>query len=211
LRRGLSLPLVKRLYHGICGRNKGVRRCIYNTCQPRPGARLKKTETPVPARDAELPVWGSRSIDEDRLPPTAWRLVGPVNAACPAAGPRLPRQQLCARLLDATTTRRRSLCVIDPADELVPTERRQLFPQSEDLGIRAHGRLKVFRGAVDGSLGKSVRHETFRRCRRSPAARRGCAPRDRSGPRNRWPPPASHPAHRRRGGSGGRRHRPRSA
>jgi hypothetical protein len=50
--------------------------------------------------------------------------------------------------------------VIDPANELIPTERRQAFPQHQDFRIRSHCCLKVFTCFVDSALGKSEHHET---------------------------------------------------
>jgi hypothetical protein len=52
------------------------------------------------------------------------------------------------------------LRVIDPADELIPPERRQAFPQQKDLRIRSHRSLKVFGGLVDSAMGENVCHET---------------------------------------------------
>src|SRR5829696_3922523 len=92
--------------------------------------------------------------------PSAWRLIGAVNAARPAAGPLFPFQQFGAGSLNATLSRRWLFRVIDPANELIPTERRQAFPQHQDFRIRSHCCLKVFTCFVDSALGKSDHHET---------------------------------------------------
>jgi len=106
------------------------------------------------------------AIDQHRLLPPARRLVGAVDATHPAARPLLPLQQLLAGSRDATLPRRRLFRVVDPADELVPTERRQAFPQRKHVRIRPHCFLKVVTGFVDGTLGKSACHEASNQCDR---------------------------------------------
>jgi hypothetical protein len=91
-------------------------------------------------------------IDQDRLLPPAWRLVGAVNAAHPATGPLLPLQQFVNGPLNATLARRWLFRVFDPADELVSTERRQAFPQHKDSRIRSHCCLKVFTCFMNGAM-----------------------------------------------------------
>jgi len=59
-------------------------------------------------------------VDQDRLLPSTWRLIGAVNAARPAARPLLSFQQFFTGPLDPTLTRRCLLCIIDPANELIP-------------------------------------------------------------------------------------------
>jgi hypothetical protein len=106
-------------------------------------------------------------INQDRLLPSAWRLVSAMNAARPAAGPFLPFQQFVTGSLNATLARLGLFRVIHPADELIPTERRQTFPQHQDFGIRPQGCLKVFACFVDSAMWKSVRHGTSKQCGRS--------------------------------------------
>ena len=67
-------------------------------------------------------------LDQDCLLPPAWRLVGTVDASRPAARSLLSLQKFLARPLDATVARRWLLGVIDPANELIPAERREVFP-----------------------------------------------------------------------------------
>jgi hypothetical protein len=50
--------------------------------------------------------------------------------------------------------------VIDPANELIPTERRQAFPQHQDFRIGSHCCSKVFTCFVNSALGKSGHHES---------------------------------------------------
>ena len=71
----------------------------------------------------------SSPIDQDCLLPTTGSLVSAVNATCPTAWPLLPLQKLVTSSLDAALTSRWLLRVIDPADELVSTERGQAFPK----------------------------------------------------------------------------------
>jgi hypothetical protein len=104
-------------------------------------------------------------INQNGLLPSAWRLVGAMNATHPAARSLLPLQQFVTGSLDASLTRRWLLRVIDPADELVSTKRRQAFPKRKDFGIRSHRCLKVVTCFVNSAVRKSVRHETSRRCR----------------------------------------------
>lgn len=104
-------------------------------------------------------------IDQDCLLPSAWRLVGAVNATRPAAGSLLPLQQFVTGSLDATLTRPWLFRVIHPADELISTERRQALPQYKDIRIRSHCCLKIFTCFVDSALRKSVCHETSKQCR----------------------------------------------
>lgn len=109
----------------------------------------------------------SLPINQDRLLPSAWHLVSAMNAARPAAGPFLPLQQFVTGSLNATLACLRLFRVIHPADELIPTERRQAFPQHQDFRIRPQGYLKVFACFVDCAMWKSVRHETSKQCGRS--------------------------------------------
>ena len=97
-------------------------------------------------------------VDQHGLLPAARRLVGAVDATGPAARSLLPFQQLFAGSPDATVTCRLLFRVVDPADELVATKRRQTFPQGKDGRVRSHCRLKVFARLVDGALRKDVRH-----------------------------------------------------
>ena len=104
-------------------------------------------------------------IDQYCLLPSAWRLVGAVNAARPAAGPLLPLQPFFTGPLDAALAGRRLFRVIDPADEFIPAERRQAFPQRKDFGIGSNGRLQVVACLVDSAMGERVCHETSKHCR----------------------------------------------
>src|SRR5690349_17573459 len=117
-----------------------------------------------PNGDALSPVglWTAPSllIDQHCLLPSAWRLVGAVNAAHPAAGPLLALQQFLAGPLNAALAGRWLFRVIDPADEFIPAERRQAFPQRKDFGIGSDGCLKVLTCFMDSAMGKSVCHET---------------------------------------------------
>jgi len=87
-----------------------------------------------------------------------------MDAADPATGSLLPLQQFFAGSSDAALARRRLFGVIDPADELVATDRRQAFPQRKDVGIRSQRCLHVVRRFVDNAVRKSVRHETSSQC-----------------------------------------------
>jgi hypothetical protein len=59
-----------------------------------------------------------------------------MNAAHPAAGPLFALQQFLKGSLNAALTRLWLFGVIHPADELIPTERCQVFPQRKDFWIR---------------------------------------------------------------------------
>jgi hypothetical protein len=67
-------------------------------------------------------------VDQDRLLPSAWRLIGAVNATCPAARSLLSLQQFVTGPLNATLARHCLFRIIDPANELIPAERREVFP-----------------------------------------------------------------------------------
>ncbi|MBA8903083.1 hypothetical protein FHW17_003995 [Phyllobacterium sp. P30BS-XVII] len=99
-------------------------------------------------------------INQDCLLPSTWDLVSAMNAAYPAAGAFLALQQFVAGSLNATLARVWLFRVIHPADELIPTEWRQIFPQHKDFRIRSQGCLKVFACFVDSAMWKSVRHAT---------------------------------------------------
>jgi hypothetical protein len=103
-------------------------------------------------------------INQDCPLPSAWCLVGAMNAARPATGAFLALQQFVTGSLNATLARLRLFCVIHPADELISTERRQAFPQYKDSLVRSQGCLKVFACFVDGSMWKGVRHATSKQC-----------------------------------------------
>lgn len=70
----------------------------------------------------------SLANDKNSLPPSARRLVGSVNATCPAARSLLPFQQFFMSALDAPLSGCGLLGVINPADKLVPAKWRQTFP-----------------------------------------------------------------------------------
>jgi hypothetical protein len=97
-------------------------------------------------QDRKSNVVGSRSglrlaIDQDRLLPSAGRLVGAVDAACPATGAFLALPQFFAGAVDPALASCRLFCIIDPADEFVASDWRQAFPKRKDLRVSAHGRL----------------------------------------------------------------------
>jgi hypothetical protein len=73
-------------------------------------------------------------IEKNGLLPSAWCLVGSVDATRPAARPLLAFQQFGAGALYTALTRRQLLRVLDPADELVPTKRGQAVPERKELG-----------------------------------------------------------------------------
>jgi hypothetical protein len=100
------------------------------------------------------------SIDQNGLLPGARRLIGAMNATCPAAGPLLSLQQFACGSLHTTLARFWLFGVVDPADELITTEGRQAAPQSQDRGIRLDCGLKVVACCVDSALRKIVRHQT---------------------------------------------------
>ena len=103
-------------------------------------------------------------IDQDCLLPSAWRLVGAVNAACPTAGPFLPLQQLVTGSLNTTSARCWLFRVIDPANELISTERGEAFPKRKDFPIRSQCCLKILTCVVDSALGKSVHPRPPKQC-----------------------------------------------
>jgi hypothetical protein len=111
-------------------------------------------------RSSRFTAFSSLPINQDCLLPWTWRFVGTMNAACPAAGAFLALQQFVTGPLDATLARLWLFCIIYPADELIPTERRQAFPQHKDFRIRSQRCLKVFVCFVDSAMWKSVRHAT---------------------------------------------------
>ncbi|MDP0928687.1 hypothetical protein Q0601_16000 [Paracoccus onubensis] len=99
-------------------------------------------------------------VDQDCLLPSAWLLVCTVNAACPAARSLLSFQQFVTGSLNATLARLCLFRIIDPADELIPAKRREVFPLRQDFRIRAHCCLKVFTRFVDRAMEKIVCHQT---------------------------------------------------
>lgn len=103
-------------------------------------------------------------INQDCLLPSAWRLVGAMNAACPAAGTFLALQQLVTGSCNATLARLQLFRVFHPADEFIAAERRQAFPQYKDIRIRAQCGLKIRVRLVDCAMWKSVRHATSKSC-----------------------------------------------
>lgn len=101
-------------------------------------------------------------VDKHGLLPLAWLLVGAVNAACPAAGPPLPFQQLFAGSLDPTLPRLWLFCILDPTNELVATKGCQALPKRIGFWIRSHGRLQIITGGMNGSMEKIVCHDAER-------------------------------------------------
>jgi hypothetical protein len=83
-----------------------------------------------------------------------------MNATHPAARSLLPLQQFVTGSQDAALARRWLLRIIDPADELIATERCQAFPKHKDFGIRSQRCLKIVACFVNSAMRKSVRHET---------------------------------------------------
>ncbi len=90
-------------------------------CSRRPLEIDRQPETPSRGRPRLL-------VEQHGLLPSARRLVRTVNATRPAARPLLAFQQFLASPLDATLSRSKLFCVLDPADELVAPNWRQLFP-----------------------------------------------------------------------------------
>jgi len=76
-------------------------------------------------------------VDKNRLLPLAGRLVGAVNATCPATGPPLSFQQLATGSLDTTLPRLWLFCIINPINELVATKWRQALPKRKGFRIRS--------------------------------------------------------------------------
>jgi hypothetical protein len=99
-------------------------------------------------------------INQDGLLPSARRFVGAMNAARPTAGAFLALQQFFTGSLNAALARLWLFRVIHPADEFIPAERGQAFPQRKDIRIRSQGCLKIFACFVDSAMWKSVRHAT---------------------------------------------------
>jgi len=126
-------------------------------CRPAGYLKRRNRDTrPQPILRAVL----SLPVNQHCLLPSAWRLIGPMNAAGPAAGSLLSLQHLVTGSLNPTSPGRRLLRVINPANELISTEWRQAFPQSEHFRIRSHSRFKIFASFMDSALGKSV-HQTL--------------------------------------------------
>src|SRR3569623_308399 len=75
----------------------------------------------------------------------------------PAARALLALDQFLDRPRDAAPARRWLLRVLHPADEFVATERREILPQCEDLGIRADRGLKVIFGLMNDAMEEFVR------------------------------------------------------
>jgi hypothetical protein len=98
----------------------------------RPGSFAGKKKIFARARLSPRPL---RLINQDRLLPAAWRLVGAMNAARPAAGAFLAFQQFVTGSFNAALPRLWLFGVIHPADELIATERRQVLPQHKDFRI----------------------------------------------------------------------------
>jgi len=106
-------------------------------------------------------------IDQDRLLPSAGRLVGPMDAPCPTAGALLAFAQFVAGSRDAALAGRRCFGVLHPADELVAPERSERFPLREQPRLRAQRRLEVVASMVNSAMEKSVRHESTQQCQSS--------------------------------------------
>ena len=115
-------------------------------------------------RSAEVVTSASRrglplAIDQNSLLPPAWSLIGPMDAAGPAARPLLPLQQFLARSRDAPLAGRSLLGVIDPADEFVSAKGRQAFPQCQHRRVTSQRNLKIVGRFVHGAMEKSVSHK----------------------------------------------------
>src|SRR3546814_17482762 len=65
-------------------------------------------------------------INQDCLLPSAWRLVGAVNATRPAARSFLSLKQFVTSPFNAALTRLCLFRVVDPTDELVSSEERRV-------------------------------------------------------------------------------------
>jgi len=90
-----------------------------------------------------------------------------VDAARPTARPLLSFQKFVAGAFNATLARLYLFRIIDPADELIASERGELFPQRQDFRIGSQRGLKVVTCLVDRAVGKSVRHKTSGKARLS--------------------------------------------
>lgn len=97
-----------------------------------------------------------------RLLPSAWRFVCPVNAARPAARPLLPFQQLFTTARYPSRPGCRLFCILNPANKLVPSQRRQLFPQLENSRVGTYSCLNILRRFVNRAMPKIVGHEILR-------------------------------------------------
>jgi hypothetical protein len=110
-------------------------------------------------------------IDQYRLLPSARRFVGAMNAACPAARPLFPLQQFLKSPRNAALARGRLFRVIDPADELIPANPRQFFPQCKNARLGADGRLQIIARFVDCAMRERVGHVISNNaCRQKKAA-----------------------------------------
>jgi hypothetical protein len=74
-------------------------------------------------------------VDKDSLLPFARGLIGAVNASNPAAGALLSFEQFPTGSLNAALPRCCLLCVINPANKLVSTKRRQRLPKGKYFRI----------------------------------------------------------------------------
>jgi hypothetical protein len=100
------------------------------------------------------------AVDQDSLLPSARRFIGSMDAPRPAARSLLAFQQRVMRSHDASLPGCGLLGVIDPADKLVSTERRQRFPQGQYARVRSNGGLKVVLSLVHGAMEKSISQKT---------------------------------------------------
>lgn len=115
------------------------------------------------------------AVYQNRLLPPAWRLVGAMNATCPAAGPFLSLQQFFTGSLNAALTRRLPFRVFDPADEFIAAEGREGFPQREYTRACSHRGLKVLGRVVNSAMLKGIRHKLPTVPGSADCARRGSA------------------------------------
>ncbi len=92
--------------------------------------------------------------------PSARRFIGSMDAPCPAARSLFAFQQRVMRSHDTSLPGCGLLGIIDPADELVSTERRQRFPQGQYARVRSNGGLKVVLSLVHSAMEKSISQKT---------------------------------------------------
>lgn len=103
-----------------------------------------------------------------------------MDTARPAAGPLLSLQQFLDGPRNPAQACRRLLRILNPADELIPAEGRQIFPQCKRLRVRLNRCSKVVGCFVDRTVGKGFFHWTFRRCGIAAPATFAEAPVDRN-------------------------------
>lgn len=90
--------------------------------------------------------------------PRARGLVSAVNAARPTARPPLSSQQFLTSSLNTPMAGFWLFRILDPANELVATERCQAVPKRKNIRIGAQSDLHIFGCRVDCAVEKADRH-----------------------------------------------------